>query len=127
MEEKIFRLGPIQEAWLKSLEEHPERQGVKRLGKKNSEGLYTACCLGEGGLIAGVYEWDGSSLVTVTSADKSYNNLDFVYESLGLYDGVGSNFNGGKCLTRLNDTATTWPEIAAMIRANPEQWLKESK
>jgi len=61
-------LGPIQKKWIKSLKKHPKRQLTNQLGKRKSfMGItlsYKACCLGEGGLIAGVCKWDGNNLTS---------------------------------------------------------------
>ncbi len=55
-------LGPLQLKWIKSLERRPKRQTKGKLGTRTSflgfTLSYKACCLGEGGLIAGVCNWD---------------------------------------------------------------------
>ena len=49
-----FPFGPKQEEWLTSLEKHPERQLKGILGRKQNTGGYSACCLGEYGLIPNI-------------------------------------------------------------------------
>lgn len=121
-----FQFGPIQEKWLKSLEEHPERQGKQVLGYRalGSED-YRACCLGELGLIAGICEWHGVSLFTRGGVFSSL--LTDVYEEVGLRSENGSP-NSLQCysLACLNDEKMTWPEIAAHIRANPTEYFTKS-
>lgn len=120
-----FKFGPIQTLWLESLENNPERQTTHKLGVKSEDGLsYKACCLGEYGLIAGKCKWVGNRL-----QDGAYfgtlveSNLD-----LGLRSSAGTpkNIKHGS-LANLNDhQGKTWPEIAAIIRANPEEYLTKS-
>lgn len=121
-----FEFGPIQEQWLKSLEEHPERQTSFRLGTRYLDGSYKACCLGELGLIAGICEWSGSTLI-VKESSRSSALLDGVYEQVGLRSSNGSpsNFNF-KNLSVMNDQMDTWPEIAAHVRKNPEEYFTKS-
>lgn len=127
-----FKLGPIQEKWIKSLEDHPEKQLMDTLGKKhlNSEG-YKACCLGEGGLIAGVCNWEGNVLI-VSHKDNygtiqtDMNLLRFdIHLALGLRSKNGEA-DGFTSLAGMNDTGKTWPEIAAILRTNPERYFTKS-
>ena len=137
LRDKAFKLGPIQTKWLESLEQHPERQNKNTLGKRYPDGSYTACCLGELGLIAGVCRWGGLSdnvlIVTDLSAIDEYsaNYLDGTsYEEVGLYSARGRTRDGDNqdvnTLASLNDNSKTWPEIAAIVRANPAMYFKKS-
>lgn len=115
-----MKLGPIQEKWLQSLEQNPERQHKGSLGVKTEDG-YKTCCLGELGIIAGKCRWidnklaDGTNLFTLTSA-----------EEIGLYDEVGVTKDGQDSLASMNDKSYTWPDIAQIVRANPENFFSKS-
>lgn len=134
--EKQFELGPIQEAWLKRLEEHPERQDKEKLGVKHPDGTYTACCLGEGlltlcELTSRVPAWspDGT-LFDGDSADPQWRSSLYLQNSwreLGLRSSAGLTADRLTCLAELNDhPKTTWVDIAAAIRANPENFFTKS-
>lgn len=122
-----FKLGPIQEKWLKSLEDHPERQMAGRLGLKTSEDTYTACCLGEAGLIAGVCEWNEYGML-LTKESNDDGLLSGVYYSLGLRSASGKPLDTTMhdTLASLNDNGHTWPQIAKLLREHPEQYFTES-
>lgn len=117
-------IGPLQEQWLKSLEQHPERQGKGFLGRQRTGGVYTACCLAEYLLIAGKGEWRDRDLWDGDS--KSY--LEKSWWQLGLYGKRGERLEGSlnDTLGELNDSGKTWPEIAAIIRADPKAYLSKA-
>lgn len=120
-------LGELQEKWLQSLEQHPERQMVRRLGQKSEDGSYSACCLGEAGLIAGVCEWRGSVLFNSTSGSQAFLDHN-AYMAIGLYNALGNPKDAQRVsLSHLNDNGTTWPEIAALIRKDPSMYFSEPK
>lgn len=129
MEQFIF--GPIQTEWLKSLKEHPERQLKGSLGKKYPDGTYKACCLGEAGLIAGVCEWRevGDQVILYVKESSQLSVLVDVYETIGLFNSEGRRTSGypEMSLAIMNDSGKTWPEIAAIIEADPWAYLKEPK
>lgn len=127
-----FELGPLQKMWLESLEKHPERQGRKVLGEGNST-HYKACCLGELLICEARLQgkplpfsednvlYDGNSFYLY----DSYKRLGLRSKEGALKEHAGFFFRGGKeiclhSLARMNDHGYTWPEIAAYIRANPE-------
>lgn len=120
-----FKLGPIQEAWLQSLEQHPERQLQGALGKKNDDGSYKACCLGELGLIASLCEWSNNILHIIGQPGLAFT-LSNIYNKVGLRGSNGVAMPPHDSLARLNDRGVTWPEIAAIVRANPESYFNES-
>lgn len=123
-----FKLGPIQKKWLKSLEQHPERQMSQALGTKLSDGTYQACCLGEGGLIAKVCEWkEDGKLKTIGGSSTGILDGES-YRALGLLDEWGRRLDDDErySLQTLNDSGKTWPQIAAILRANPEQYFNKS-
>jgi hypothetical protein len=122
-----MELGPIQTKWIESLEKHPERQGYRELGRRNEGSeYYQACCLGEGGLIAGVCEWRDNRLYSISGHTSGTLSGD-AYKALGLYSATGMCFDGqGRSLADLNDDLVPWPEIAAILRRNPEVYFKES-
>lgn len=130
--ESTFVLGPIQKVWIKSLREHPERQGKRVLGLKSTDGLtYQACCLGEGGLIAGVCEWRGNILCVTTTGADCYLRDD-AYKALGLdnYSGKPIDLDFGleaKSLAFMNDEGISWQEIADLLEKHPEKYFRESK
>lgn len=122
-----MKLGPIQKKWVKSLKENGHRQMTRRLGeKKGSE--YTACCLGELGLIAGVCRFDKHGGLREKKSDN-YRTLYESYESLGLNSPIGE-FNitdtETSSLAHLNDDGHTWYEIACYIEAYPELFFNKS-
>lgn len=123
-----FTFGPLQTAWLKSLREHPERQMRDLLGQRCSDGSYKACCLGEAGLIANVCMFNERGELRTKNGLISDCYLDDVYTSIGLRSRDGQRKDdGNKELSHLNDTGYTWPQIADIIEAEPEQYFTESK
>jgi hypothetical protein len=151
MKENTFELGPVQKAWIASLRANPERQHKDSLGVKfRDNSPYKACCLGEGGLIAGVCEWNDRSLgygikLNIKGYPFECGTLTCnAHEALGLYDAVGIEKNGATSpdmrlteqitfqkdyisLAGLNDSHYTWPMIADELENNSERWFKESK
>lgn len=122
----MFILGPLQEKWMQSLEQHPERQGRNTLGVQMSNGSYKACCLGEGGLTAGICRWDEEGLlVDIDSGSTHY--LDSGYIKLGLRDkrGVAKDYILSESMASMNDDGYSWPEIAAIVRGNPEAYFTD--
>ena len=121
-----FKLGPLQEEWVQSLEQHPERQMIQRLGRKNSDGSYRACCLGQAGLIAVVCEWNEDGDLVVKGGG-GYALLERnSYKAMGLRSPSGFSKGTLSPLAVINDSGATWPEIAALIRANPEEYFTHS-
>lgn len=143
-----FTLTPLQEKWLKRLEQFPERQLQKSLGIidfKTKE--YRACCLGEA--LVCILEEEGKSISDIFNKNgilydfndrlnQTDSYIDFHYSQLGLISPQGhlnqiAKINGDnyQTLAGMNDgvkdldgyqlaSDLTWPEIAAYIRANPE-------
>lgn len=124
-----MKLGPIQEAWVKSLEEHPERQMMGELGRGELN-HYKACCLGEckmvmyrAGLCGNPIE-DG----TLRSGKKIKLLSESDRRKIGLRSGEGHakdepHFSS---LASMNDRGKTWPNIAAIIRENPDRFFFKS-
>lgn len=124
------QLGPLQRKWVMTLRKHPERQIKGRLGKKEN-GTYKYCCLGQGGLIAGICKFKGDVFFEI----KSENNATLHYYSnkLGLFNKYG-NINYptkyGRMsfepieLTSFNDSPTNewggWTDLSFMMEACPE-------
>lgn len=142
-----FKLGPVQKAWIQSLKENPERQIQRRLGVKHQDGSYSACCLGEGGLIAGVCRWDGPRLVDIQlNNEQSLDGTTFA--ALGLrsptgrakdepYAGQSFTYSddgrrhiiGFPSLADMNDASADtfdWPHIAVILETFPEVYFKKS-
>lgn len=139
MENTEFILGPIQEEWLKSLEEHPERQWEGALGGLTNPitGEYKACCLGELGLIAakhgmGNCQWKGNVLLDIDKESPINNSSATLYSSyaeLGLRGACGNmKIDNGEysALSSMNDDGYSWPQIAAEVRKNPEKFFTKS-
>ena len=108
--------------WARRLEARPERQGRNSLAPTPR----TRCCLGELcdmavelGVING---YDGSA-VTLASYPE-------VMDLVGLASTTGGYTIGdpagaiGRSLADDNDTGLSWPEIAAVIRSEPEGLFK---
>lgn len=135
-----MKLGPIQEKWVKSLEKNQDRQTTGQLGFKcelKDDGTYYACCLGEGGLIAGVCSWDpkGNLVVKDNNTGKPLKHMNmtlenYSYKALGLHDGsgglrkrveifVGETQKTFSRLSDMNDSGVSWRQIAQFIRQNP--------
>lgn len=125
-----FILGPLQEKWLKALEQNPEQQITGQLGYIKEDGSKGYCCLGNGAEICGVLEWGGMYVAENGGEFKVF----YDYNLLGLHGSCGEllkpvkrkgkKFND---LAEMNDNGWTWPEIAAYIRENPENVFVESK
>lgn len=124
-----MELGPLQTKWIESLETHPERQRTDLLGKRDPDGSYKACCLGEGGLIAGVCEWSDSGYLQTIVGKNTSSLSDLTFKALGLRGpfGEAASEDGAEKLANLNDCGTTWSEIAKKLRANPEKYFTEPK
>lgn len=130
-----FKYTPVQELWLSQLEKHPERQTKETLGHKNIKENgkqdrripYFACCLGEAAICISrikknklPFNFEGDIY------DDSDNYLSKSYKKMGLRSEEGffknANFKylkGHKSLDELNDNGFTWPQIAKIIRKNP--------
>lgn len=132
---ETIKIGPLQEQWLQSLEQHPERQMYYWLGRQQEGGDYKACCLGEAGLVSGVCEWKNGKLCVKKEYVKNSPEGDRDYERtlnydshkvIGFRDEGGSNRDGTKQLFNMNDENIPWPEIAAIIRKDPSDWFTHS-
>lgn len=125
-----MELGPIQKAWIASLRANPERRMSGTLGRRYSDGTYKACCLGEGGLIAGVCEWVEDRLQvkgTDVNGGCTFYLKNEAYESLGLINEKGQHISNPEfSLSELNDFGKTWPEIADILEKNPEDYFTHS-
>lgn len=148
-------MGPIQKAWVDSLDEHPELQMKESLGEGTPED-YTACCLGQFRVIACKILGEEPPFENYKIVDKKpegYNNapddlLHGSWEELGLRSKDGKIEDGNikieyvddefedeefsKCtasystLAEANDGHATWADIAKFIRANPEKIFTKS-
>jgi hypothetical protein len=119
-----MKLGKLQKKWVRSLKAHPERQMSRQLGA-GTKRKYTACCLGEAGLIMGTCVFKNG--VLVEKKTHSPGVLKNSYKKMGLYTDHGGTEDGDISLAKLNDDGiTTWPEIAYMIEAAPELFFTKS-
>ena len=119
-------LGPLQREWVEYLKAHPEEQLMGKLGKRWSDGpdvIERCCCLGRGGLIAGVCEWDCNRLVNKEGNDRNQALHDF--QALGLRSptGLAKNHRKFATLSYNNDCRMSWPEIAHLLETHPEQYF----
>jgi hypothetical protein len=136
MKTEPFKLGPLQEQWLQSLEQHPERQTTNALGRKIYDG-YKACCLGEAAIICGVAKWNALNRLTAVYKGDESDALFKGHNLLGLYDCRGQMNKTLRSPTQpekecdtlalMNDRDFTWPQIAAEIRKDPTNFFTESK
>lgn len=141
---KKFKIGPLQEKWLRQLELHPERKTKGILGKKNRKGNIKACCLGQALICLRRFEGGkapfnerGKIVDVAKNKDENTATLEYSYKKLGLR-GEGGSFGGKiediekgenayniKSLADMNDESLngkpvfTWPDIAKFIRENP--------
>jgi hypothetical protein len=131
-----MKLGPIQKAWLKSLREHPERQCSGKLGQKFNKN-YLACCLGEALITYCKMKkrripFTGEGILIDGSNDRT-SYLSSSFEKLGLISSSGMShspfyINNEEYygLASANDNGVTWPQIADIIEANPENFFTKS-
>lgn len=121
-----FVLGPNQTKWLEELENGSRQQVTGHLRKGDSY-----CCLGvaaelfktvdvevrfyEGITEKGFYSYNGGTT----------NAPEYVQKALKLFDDIGSPTVGSP-LTELNDSGTTFKQIAALVRLHPHHYFKES-
>lgn len=127
------KFGPIQQAWLESLENHPERQTDSCLGYRTDTG-YEACCLGE--LLIINNRVNGLPLSDLFSSESGVlhdgnhdETLCTSYKDVGLYNEDGGFVNAPiryrntpyTSLAAMNDDGVTWPDIAQFVRENSEE------
>lgn len=126
-----MELGPIQQAWIKSLREHPERQMEGFLGKGTPDN-YRACCLGE---YLCIYRemtnkdnpFQGTGTGYEIRDGGSNRNLQYSYKVMGLRNQEGEiEGHEYESLARMNDSVYSWTEIADFIEANPEKVFTKS-
>lgn len=129
---KLLTPGPIQELWLQSLKNNPERQsrsclGHYIMGKEKKE--YRACCLGELALITGKAKFIDNDLKVILPDGKqgSSHTLIGIHEELGLNSPAGAcNGIDHNSLATNNDIYMTWPEIAIHVRKNFNLYFNKS-
>jgi len=135
-----MELGKIQKAWIKSLREHPERQGKSQLGMKHGNS-YKACCLGELLLTScrikkKAFPFNVVGELRDKTPDDEKGCLGFLgnsWKKLGLKSDrgcgdklvvvKGKNYSN---LASANDNGATWPEIADAVEADPENFFTKS-
>lgn len=135
-----MELGKLQKFWLEQLRKHPERQLKGKLGEGTLDD-YKACCLGELHLCNFRLKDEPFPFIGVRlfqnlcNSDYRNNdvNLSYIYEEYGLRGGKGEfkksiTFKDEvyENLASLNDNGATWPEIADIIEANPENVFTKS-
>lgn len=152
MKELNLELGPIQEAWVRSLEQHPERQGFGTLGVLHQNGVdYRACCLGELKITAArisrgrcfnLSHLFMQSAPTPRYLEDGFGSTDYLnnsWEKYGLNSPTGKLSCGMICLgiiaggrvteklliaslADMNDMGYSWQQIATLVRQRPD-WV----
>lgn len=131
------QLGPLQRKWVMTLRSHPERQMKGSLGRKQPGGSYRCCCLGQGGLIAGICEFDGISIFEINS-DAAFS-LEKNYVDIGLHGAIGEIkypdnanelFEEPPSMADFNDSHNNewgdWTDLSYMMEAVPELFFSKS-
>lgn len=123
--QESFTLGPIQTKWVDYMEKHPEQQGFKSLGyEENGKKYY--CCLGILSEIAGTAFWVDGVLRNKTDNCRGMpiaKELHLHYSSGAVVKGITDEINS---LVHINDNGGKWPEISALVRANPQHYFTQS-
>ena len=122
-----------QEAWLKDLETTDAKQGKSALRSTTDE----FCCLGRACVVLDVEASIGEKYISNTATQVWFYNGSWAILSpntqrrLGLKSGSGGfghpvHLNGVvyHSLANMNDAGLTFKEIAAFIRANPNEVFK---
>lgn len=121
---KKQKLGPNQEKWLKALESGEYKQGGGYLCKIDN-GQLKYCCLG---VATKVFLGEGnqskSKAYFFWGNDSQYAPLE-VQQILQLRDMYGASMSYQMSLVDLNDTGSTFKQIAKKIRKNPEEYFSE--
>ena len=130
-----MELGTLQKEWIKSLREHPERQGKRILGRRLDNDDYQACCLGELKMVdcrLNNFPLPFDEFGNIV--DEKYSGiLGASYQRYGLNSSTGI-INGGfhfstgfkPSLAEANDSGVSWKEIADFIEQNPEKVFTHS-
>jgi hypothetical protein len=123
-----------QEAWLQALESGEFKQTQGTLQRRDC-----FCCLGVACVVA---EKEGIEVYRYTKESQAAPNDGnigdlsgctlsaqwHVKDWLDLYDSMGCPVDiNGPSLVMMNDNGKTFPEIAAIIRANPEKYFVAPK
>lgn len=121
-----FNYSPIQLAWLAALKSGEYAQTQKFLCAQK-DGKRSYCCLGLGCEI--VNKLMPSELPELTNQCVEFDSQSTQLSSramnaLGVRDSMGRSHSGARSLVTLNDgEGFTFPQIAAAIEANPEDYL----
>lgn len=142
-----FQLGTVQQEWIKSLKENPERQHTGSLGWIKKDGSRKTCCLGELCFIASQY---GLTKITISEDGTLKNNypdskedgsIHYIADVQGLglitprgsakeYEGFIVNIDSGwqsfNSLANMNDNGVFWEKIAEIVEANPSKFFTKS-
>lgn len=143
------KLGPWQDAWVRSLESGVNNQGKSRLARKNADGEWQLCCLG---VACEVMLTNGEPLATYVLADGTAqygDGWDAVLpdEAVELFKFFGKEGDiktdrcqsdeeqaavekevglYAACLYSLNDSGNwSFPQIAAFVRKYPHLIFSE--
>ena len=116
-------LGPNQELWLQALECGHFKQGKNGLFQANTNGF---CCLGVACFMFGAEVHSGHHRSIYFGREKAaaYAPKE-VQKALGLYSAGGRSITGKPALATLNDSGTTFADIAAIIREDPGKYFTQ--
>lgn len=138
-----FEFGPVQTEWLETLEKHPEYQARGTLGTVDEE-THATCCLGElllvacsvNGILPPIDTFNFNRVTDYRDGDITLEDLGVLsnsWKGLGLRSRTGElsksvrrNNRNYDSLAEMNDGPFTWLEIAAYVRANPENVFTKS-
>ena len=109
-----MKLNEKQEEWLAALEsgEYEQTQESEMVSR---DGRY--CCLAVACKLAGMKDEE------IGGADL--NSHPTIRDSLNLIDGGGDAIEGYSLMSLNDEHCKTFPEIAAIVRANPEAYFKQ--
>jgi hypothetical protein len=124
--EKVQKLGPRQERWVRALESGQYKQATSVLHNEENQSF---CCLGVACDIIKNDDLNEDLKTDVKNALEFMTVLPpFVIDYYGLIKENGQHKeNNTVCLTYMNDNGESFAEIAKVIRANPEYWFEEPK
>jgi hypothetical protein len=119
----LTAFGPVQRKWLRFLKAHPEIQERRTLGIKKDDNTYTACCLGQFGLMTGICKWEGDRLHSLQGSINFPDYSDML--NYGFYTGKGKNNSSSlSSLAFINDTAT-WLDVYNACINDPKGYFSK--
>jgi hypothetical protein len=125
----LTKFGPIQREWLRFLKNNPLFQGKNRLGRKDPDGTYKACCLGQFGLMTGICKWDVNYLISCAKNKFGDFSETFPAEEdmlkYGFYGNIApSNMPYKNSLGHINDVGT-WLDVYHACINDPKGYFSK--